>query len=167
MLRRSGSLSPGKCGFFDKLTVLVYLTASRISENEVTSNMPTLSAYILREVIRDASVIFVLTLTALLLERSLRTIEAIGPSEQLLSFAFQMMANVVPIHFGEALPVAFFAGILLTFNRMNRDSELDVLHAAGIGLHQLLRPVAGLSPCCSGHYYASLGISSASRPVSI
>ncbi len=107
--------------------------------------MPTLSAYILREVIRAAAVIFILTLTALLLERSLRTIEAIGPSEKLLGFAFQMLANVVPIHFGEALPVAFFAGILLTFNRLNRDSELDVLYAAGIGLHQLLRPIAGLA----------------------
>ncbi len=107
--------------------------------------MPILSAYILREVIRDAAIIFALTFSALLLERSVRAIEAIGPSEKLLSFAFQMMANLVPIHFGEALPVAFFTGVLLTFNRLKRDNELDILHSSGIGLHQLLLPVTILS----------------------
>ncbi len=107
--------------------------------------MPTLSAYILREVIKDALAILALTLSALLLERSVRAIESIGPSEQLLSFAFRMMANLVPIHFGEALPVALFTGVLLTFNRLKRDNELDILHSAGIGLHQLLLPVASLS----------------------
>ena len=39
------------------------------------------------------------------------------------------------------LPLAFYLGVLLTFSRWYRDSEMVVLAACGIGLPQLLRPV--------------------------
>lgn len=39
------------------------------------------------------------------------------------------------------LPLGFYLGILLTFSRWYRDSEMTVLAACGIGLAQLLRPV--------------------------
>ncbi|MBI3898229.1 MAG: LPS export ABC transporter permease LptF [Gammaproteobacteria bacterium] len=39
------------------------------------------------------------------------------------------------------LPLGFYLGVLLTFSRWYRDSEMTVLAACGIGLPQLLRPV--------------------------
>jgi lipopolysaccharide export system permease protein len=39
------------------------------------------------------------------------------------------------------LPLGFYLGVLLTFSRWYRDSEMTVLAACGIGLMQLLRPV--------------------------
>ena len=39
------------------------------------------------------------------------------------------------------LPLGFYLGVLLTFSRWYRDSEMAVLAACGVGLGQLLRPV--------------------------
>lgn len=39
------------------------------------------------------------------------------------------------------LPLGFYLGVLLTFSRWYRDSEMTVLAACGIGLGQLLKPV--------------------------
>ncbi len=39
------------------------------------------------------------------------------------------------------LPLGFYLGVLLTFSRWYRDSEMTVLAACGIGVSQLLRPV--------------------------
>jgi len=43
------------------------------------------------------------------------------------------------------VPLAFYLGVLLTFSRWYRDSEMAVLAACGIGLPQLLRPVLVLA----------------------
>ncbi|MFL6646620.1 MAG: LPS export ABC transporter permease LptF [Sulfurifustaceae bacterium] len=43
------------------------------------------------------------------------------------------------------LPLGFYLGVLLTFSRWYRDSEMTVLAACGIGLPQLLRPVLVLA----------------------
>jgi lipopolysaccharide export system permease protein len=39
------------------------------------------------------------------------------------------------------VPLGFYLGVLLTFSRWYRDSEMTVLAACGMGLSQLLRPV--------------------------
>jgi len=43
------------------------------------------------------------------------------------------------------LPLAFYLGVLLTFGRWYRDSEMTVLAACGIGIDRLLRPLAILA----------------------
>lgn len=43
------------------------------------------------------------------------------------------------------VPLGFYLGVLLTFSRWYRDSEMTVLAACGIGLPQLLRPVLVLA----------------------
>lgn len=44
-------------------------------------------------------------------------------------------------HLDLLLPLGFYLGVLLTFSRWYRDSEMTVLAACGIGLSRLLRPV--------------------------
>lgn len=41
------------------------------------------------------------------------------------------------------LPLSFYLGVLLTYGRWYRDSEMTVLAACGIGVGKLLRPLAG------------------------
>jgi lipopolysaccharide export system permease protein len=96
-------------------------------------------------------------LIALLLERSLRVIDLIGPSDHLLDFSVRMLINLMPHYFGIALPAAFFGGILLTFNQLKRSNELDVLNAAGIGLHQLAKPVFGMAIIISAAAFVLFG----------
>ena len=43
------------------------------------------------------------------------------------------------------LPLALFLGVLLAFGRLYRDSEMAVLSASGLGLRDLLRPLALLA----------------------
>jgi lipopolysaccharide export system permease protein len=53
------------------------------------------------------------------------------------------------------LPLGFYLGVLLTFSRWYRDSEMTVLAACGIGLGQLLRPVMVLAAIVSALVAAS------------
>ncbi len=47
------------------------------------------------------------------------------------------------------LPLGFYLGVLLTFSRWYRDSEMTVLFACGVSLAQLLRPVLLLAAVAS------------------
>ena len=57
----------------------------------------------------------------------------------------EMLAFLVPHYVALALPVAFFLGVLLAFSGMHQRNEIDALLSAGIGLHELLRPVLVLA----------------------
>ena len=117
----------------------------------------TISRYILSSITKFALGIVGVALIALLLERSLRVIDLIGPSDHLLDFSVRMLINLMPHYFGIALPAAFFGGILLTFNQLKRTNELDVLNAAGIGLHQLAKPVFGMAIIISAAAFVLFG----------
>ena len=103
------------------------------------------SLYILRQIIAYSLPIMAIALVALLLERMLRLLRVLGDFEQTFGYLPLLLINLAPHYLGLAMPVAFFLGVLLTFNRMNRDRELVVMLNSGIGLHQLLVPVMGLS----------------------
>lgn len=107
--------------------------------------MPTLSAYILRQTMKPLTAAVVIALMLLLLERLLRLMDLVLNSKGSLNVLLKMLAFLVPHYLGLALPAAFFIGILLTFSRLQRDSEFDALSASGVGLHQLLRPTLGLA----------------------
>lgn len=105
----------------------------------------TISRYILRRVLVYLCAMTGLALLALLLERMIRVMGIVANWEGGLSLVVRMMLNLVPHYLGMALPAAFFFGVLLTFNHLNRNGELAVLQASGLGLIRLLRPVFGLA----------------------
>lgn len=105
----------------------------------------TISRYILRRVLVYLFAMTGLALLALLLERMIRVMGIITNWEGGLTLVARMMLNLVPHYLGMALPAAFFFGVLLTFNHLNRNGELAVLQASGLGLMRLLRPVIGLA----------------------
>lgn len=105
----------------------------------------TISRYILRRVLVYLFAMTGLALLALLLERMIRLMGIVSNWEGGLTLVVRMMLNLVPHYLGMALPAAFFFGVLLTFNHLNRNGELAVLQASGLGLMRLLRPVVGLA----------------------
>ncbi len=107
--------------------------------------MSIITGYLLRDVIKNGAIIILVALVALLLERSLRIMELVGPSDRLITYSLQMLASLMPHYFGIALPTALFGGVLLTFNRLKREGELSVLQSAGVGLHQMSVSMIGLA----------------------
>ena len=103
--------------------------------------MNTLDRYILRETLRPFAVTMVLALLVLLIERMLRILDLVLGSQGPLRLLFEMLAYLVPHYIGLALPFGLFLGVLLGFHRLSRDSEIDSVQAAGIGVHRMLRPV--------------------------
>lgn len=107
--------------------------------------MITANLYILRQTFDRLLLATGVALVALLLERMLRLMDLTVGSEGSFTVVLGMLLNLVPHYLALALPAAFFIGIWLAFARLNDDSELAALNAAGIGLHRLLAPVMGLA----------------------
>jgi lipopolysaccharide export system permease protein len=105
----------------------------------------TFDRYILRQVIVTSATMVGIALLVLLLERLLRLLNRVVDADQVLGYVSQMLVTLIPHYLGVALPLAFFLGVILTFNRLNRDSELMVMAASGAGLRRLMAPVMGLA----------------------
>ncbi len=107
--------------------------------------MVTTSLYVLRQTFKQLLAMVAIALLALLLERMLRLLDLAVNAESSLFVIFRLLINLLPHYLGVALPMAFFLGIWLAFNRLNRDKELAALTAAGIGLHRLVMPIMGFA----------------------
>ena len=104
--------------------------------------MKTIDKYILQQTLRPLVFTIGIALIFLLIERMLRLLEFVLSSKGTLDILLKLLTNLVPHYIGVALPAAFLIALLITFGRLQRDSELDACLAAGFGLHQQLR--AGL-----------------------
>lgn len=103
--------------------------------------MSIFDRYILNQIFPTLGMTLLVALLILLVERMLRVLDLVLGNSGPLHYVARMLAYLAPHYLGMALPFAFFLAILLTFNRLNRESEFDAFLAAGIGLHQLIRPL--------------------------
>jgi len=103
--------------------------------------MATFDRYILSQILPSLGMTLVVALLILLVERLLRVLDLVLGNSGPLHYVARMLAYLAPHYLGIALPFAFFLAILLTFNRLSRESEFDAFLAAGLGLHQLIRPL--------------------------
>jgi lipopolysaccharide export system permease protein len=103
--------------------------------------MSIYSRYLLGQIARPMATTILVALVALLAERTLRVVDLVVGWRGSLFVVFEMLGYLIPHYMGLALPVAFFLGILLTFNRLSREGELAAMFASGTGLPQLLRPI--------------------------
>ena len=74
--------------------------------------------------------------------QALRQIDLLTSKGQTILIFFMMTGLVLPSLVAIIAPVALFAGILYTLNKLNGDSELVVMAAAGVSPGPLLRPLA-------------------------
>ena len=102
-----------------------------------------------RYVFRTASIAFLSGLVALTgviwITQALRQIDLLTSKGQTILVFLMMTGLVLPSLIGIIAPVALFAGVLYTLNKLNGDSELVVMSAAGVSPGRLLRPLALLS----------------------
>ncbi|SLN76205.1 LptF/LptG family permease [Oceanibacterium hippocampi] len=107
--------------------------------------MTVLDRYLLHVVLRPLAATIGIALLALLTERTLRILETVLGANGPINIVFELLAFLLPHYLGIALPLGLFLGVLLGFRRLQRDSELDVLHSAGISLPRLALPIAGVT----------------------
>lgn len=107
--------------------------------------MTTIDVYVLRKTLGPLLACIAIALVAMLLERMLRLLDFMVDKGGPFYLVLKMLANLIPHYLGLAIPVAFFVGILLAVMRLSGDSELDAIHAMGVGLRRLLIPLMGLA----------------------
>ncbi len=103
-----------------------------------------LDRYILRQVLAPLFVTMSVGLLVLLAERMVRLLDTTLGKRNSFAVVFEMLAYLVPHYLGLAVPAALFLGLLLGFNKMSKDSEIDAWMASGIGLSRLAQPAIGL-----------------------
>lgn len=101
--------------------------------------------YVLRQLAKPLMVSITIGLAVLLADRMVRLIDTTLGKKNSFGVVFEMLAYLVPHYLSLALPAALFLGLLYSFNKMSRDSEIDAFLASGIGLHRLAQPVAMLA----------------------
>jgi lipopolysaccharide export system permease protein len=107
--------------------------------------MKTIDRYILTKTLGPLLACIAIALIAMLLERMLRLLDFMLDKGGPFYLVLKMLANLIPHYLGLAIPAAFFVGMLLAVMRLSSDSELDAIHAMGVGLRRLLLPLVGLA----------------------
>jgi len=102
-----------------------------------------------RYVLRTATTAFLTGLVVLIgviwITQALRQIDLLTSKGQTILIFLLMTTLALPSLVAVIAPVALFAGVLYTLNKLNGDSELVVMAAAGLSPARLFRPLALLS----------------------
>ena len=117
------------------------------------TGMGLMNAYVLRQ-LATATLLVAVTLTAAIwLTQSLRFIDLIVNRGLTLGTFLNLTLLLLPSFLWLLLPIALFAAVLFTLNRLAGDSELVVMRACGLSPMQLARPVLVLTAivCAAGY----------------
>ncbi len=105
--------------------------------------MPRLSNYVLRQLVGPVA-LFAFLLTAIVwLSQSLRLLDLVINRGQSAPTFLYLTFLLLPTLLVIILPIAFFGGALYGLNKLNSDSELVAMSAAGYSRWQLAAPVLG------------------------
>ncbi len=103
--------------------------------------MSRLSSYVLRLLVGPIVMLTLLLAGVILMTQSLNLLNVVINGGQSASTFLYMALLLLPSLLVIILPIAFFFGTLLTLSRLNSDSELVVMSAAGFSRQQLAGPV--------------------------
>lgn len=102
--------------------------------------MSLIGRYIFRQLFQAFLLCLVTLIVIIWLTQVLREIDVITAQGQSLMTFLTMTVLVLPAFINVIAPVALFIAALYTFNRLNSDSELVVLSAAGASRWQIIAP---------------------------
>ena len=105
--------------------------------------MPRLSNYVLRQLVGPVALFSFLLTAVVWLSQSLRLLDLVINRGQSAPTFIYLTLLILPSLLVIILPIAFFAGTLYGLNRLNSDSELVAMSAAGYSRWQLVAPVMG------------------------
>jgi lipopolysaccharide export system permease protein len=103
--------------------------------------MYRLFSYVLRQLAGPVGLFIFLLTSVVWLSQSLRLLDLVINRGQSAPTFFYLTLLMVPSLLVVVLPIAFFAGSLYGLHKLNADSELTVMSAAGFSPGQLLAPV--------------------------
>lgn len=103
--------------------------------------MPRLSFYVLRQLIGPVALFIFLLTCVIWLSQSLRLLDLVINRGQSAPTFFYLTLLMLPSLLVVILPIAYFAGTLYALHKLNADSELTVMSAAGFSRSQLLVPI--------------------------
>jgi len=103
-----------------------------------------IDGYILRMLAGPAAAVLGVTLVAFLLEQTLRLIDQLASNGARLGYLFGLITNLVPYQLGLALPASFFAAMFIVIARLDEESEIDALLAAGVSFNRLVAPLVAV-----------------------
>ncbi len=101
--------------------------------------MRTFDLYILRETTRPLALALIIAMLVLLIERLLRLLDMLLGAQGPLKLILEILAYLIPHYVSLALPMSLLIGVMIAFNRLSRDGELDALQGAGLSLARLSR----------------------------
>jgi LPS export ABC transporter permease LptF/LPS export ABC transporter permease LptG len=105
------------------------------------ANMRLLDRYVAREVISHAALGLVVFTFVFFVPQLVRLMELIvRHSSSVWSVALLFLCTLPPV-LGFTLPMAVLVGVLIGLGRLSADSEIVALHASGVSLRRLLRPI--------------------------
>ena len=96
--------------------------------------MRTFDLYVLRQTLKPLALALVVALLVLLIERLLRLLDMLLGAQGPLKLVLEIMAYLVPHYVSLALPISLLIGVMMAFNRLSRDGEIDALQCAGVDL---------------------------------
>jgi lipopolysaccharide export system permease protein len=99
-----------------------------------------ITRYILRQLALSTTLVVITLTAAIWLTQSLRFVDWIVNRGLPLSTFVYIAVLVLPSFLVVILPIALFAAVLFTYNKMQADSEIIVLGAVGVGPLQLMAP---------------------------
>lgn len=96
--------------------------------------MRTFDLYVLRQTMKPLAIALLVALLVLLIERMLRLLDTLLGAQGPVKLVLEIMTYLVPHYVGLALPISLLIGIMIAFNRLSRDGEIDALQCAGVNL---------------------------------
>jgi lipopolysaccharide export system permease protein len=103
--------------------------------------MHRLFSYVLRQLAGPVALFIFLLTSVIWLSQSLRLLDLVINRGQSAPTFFYLTFLMLPSLLVVVLPIAYFAGALYGLHKLNADSELTVMSAAGFSPGQLLGPV--------------------------
>lgn len=103
--------------------------------------MPRLSLYVLRQLAGPVALFVFLLTSVIWLSQSLRLLDLVINRGQSAPTFVYLTLLILPGLLVIILPLAYFAGTLFGLHKLNSDSELVVMQAAGLSRVQMLTPV--------------------------
>ncbi|MGD0190108.1 MAG: LPS export ABC transporter permease LptF [Rhizomicrobium sp.] len=103
--------------------------------------MSRLSMYLLRQMVGPIGLFSFLLTSVIWLSQSLRLLDLVINRGQSAPTFVYLTVLMLPSLLVVILPIAFFAGALYGLHKLNADSELVVMQAAGLSRKQMLVPV--------------------------
>ena len=107
--------------------------------------MRRIDRQIVRDVLLFSGVTCGLVLAILLIAKLSQFLNQVASGTLPLGAVMSFLWLALPALLATVLPIAFFFGVYLAFNRLYRSHEMVAIRSAGLGLGDLLRPVMGLA----------------------